>query len=152
MIGVVTFTGIEQELKDFLVVAGYQNVETAHYGNIRSINTMEKVDVLILFGTVRPNPDDLLLKTKAMFFDESEIDPEYDKHAVDSVSTKWGYTVRLESGRYTEDDRIQAMHRQASTWEMYQAFHRARPLLRTPKSPLKVFVYSALPIPGGKQR
>jgi len=146
-IGVVTFKLVEQELAQYIRDSGYTNVATMHYRNVRSINTLEHVDVLVMYGSTRPSRDHIEVGAKALFFDEKALD--FTQRSVkESLQTIHGYSVMTKSTRYVKDERLAAYQRQVGDWEMYQAFHRARPHLRTADDPLKVFVYSTIPIPG----
>ena len=69
-IGVVTFNEIEQELAGYLRENGYKNVVSAHYRNVRSVNDLEKVEALVLYGSTRPSRDHIEVGAKALFFDE----------------------------------------------------------------------------------
>lgn len=148
-IGIVTFDEIEEELSAYVHSAGFENVVSVHYRNVRSVNTLEKVDVFVMYGSTRPSREHIQVGAKALFFDEKPLD--FTQRSVkESFRTIQGYSVTTNSMRYVNDGRLAAYQRQVGDWEMYQAFHRARPHLRTAADPLKVFVYSTIPIPGVK--
>jgi len=145
-IGLVTHSDIEDEAQEQLTELGFKDVLTLHYWNLRSDNSLEDVDVLILFGCPSPNPVDLIEEAQAFFANEEPFETQWT-YVDEKLTKRDGTSVPVKVGGYHDDERLQAYFEQKCQWELYQALHRCRPIRTAPNKEKVIFVYTNMPIP-----
>lgn len=144
-IGIITFKEIESEAATEIRSMGFDSVRSLHYYNLRSDNSLKDVDVLILLGCPSPRADELLEDAQAFLWDEPTLkDTSWTSRRV-MLPYKGGKAYADVGGFYGEP-LLNAYYRQTAQEELYQAFHRARPLRGT--RPLDIIIFTNVPIPG----
>jgi hypothetical protein len=105
---VYTHAALEAEVN-----AKYPFVATQHFWSGRGKDEFKDLDVVILFGTAEPDPQDLLDECRALHSDEDvPIDPQ----------------PHPDNHRHRKDERLQTLLLMRREEEMEQAAHRLRPV------------------------
>ena len=147
-IGVITHAGIEDEITTYLNGAGFPNVTTIHYFGQRGTNELENHKVLVLLGCPIPNPVGFQEEAQAFFDGDDLLNfdtwDDHDDFLEMVDDTKYSVVVKT----YRGDENLEAYYDQKCKFELYQAVHRIRPLIRDDE--MNIFVFTNMPIPGSK--
>ena len=132
-VGIITFQDIEEDCRQALGELGLKDdrIISDHYYNVRGENTFTGCRLLVLVGYPNPNPQGLYEEACALFSGEKPV--------ISREAQRWDSHLVLRNGRKLavqnifgyKDARLQALLLQKSRSELYQAFHRARPLVKT---------------------
>lgn len=145
-VGIIAHQHIEDDLKRRMKKRGQDPSRVRHFHALMGANDLADVDVLILAGTPFPNSVELEGQAAAIWPDEP-LDNEMTYRLAHYEGADWGVEVQGYSNR-----RLSALWRGVLESELYQALHRARPLLvgQDGRNSLTVYILSEHPIPGVK--
>jgi hypothetical protein len=136
---------IEQEARDRVAAAGFEDVRSLHYGDERGSNELESVRVLILLGLPIPNPRDFTEEVQAYLHDAGPL--EFDWELADQrIHLRGGISVPISVRGYWRG-RVGDYYRQKVQYGLYQALHRIRPYIPTDDE-RHVFLFTKMPVPG----
>lgn len=150
-IGIITFKNVVDDCKAALVQVGYSadHIVTGWYYNLRGDNDFTDCDILVVLGYPIPNPQGLYEEACALYQDDPRPIVRDQQFFDDDLHLRNGYKVKVEGIRGYQDDRLHRLYLQKSRWELYQAFHRSRPLLRGDSGGVtEVLVFTDVPIHG----
>jgi hypothetical protein len=155
-VGIITYQELIPDCINALQELGYTHsddpeqsqIVTGYYYNLRGANEFIGCDVLVLLGFPGPNPQGLYEEACALFQDDPEpISVDQDRYS-DRIRLRNGHSIPLAKMLFGySDPRLQALLRQTSREELYQAFHRGRPF--APKTSVQeVLLFTDVPVPG----
>jgi len=124
---VYTHAAIEEEVKQ-----RYPQVATQHFWSGRGKDEFKDYDVVVIFGTAEPNPQELLSECRALFAE--------DPVPISSLPLPQDH-------RHRADERLETLLLMRREEEMSQAAHRPRPAWAE-ASPKTIIVMSHLDLPG----
>ena len=140
----------------------FPQLKTGYYYGQRGSNEFIDCDVLIVFGTPNPNPNELERQAEALYWDQ-EVLRTQTMLEPRSFQQRNQATLKTRVRAYA-DPRLQEMLRGKREEELLQAIFRARPLsldpnyhqqglldfepqLRAERQQVTIYVFSALPLP-----
>ena len=148
-VGMITYKGLLDDARTALVEAGIdpKRIEADYYWNVRGSNLFTDCDFIIILGYPFPNPQGLYEEACVLYDgDMPPITDEPEYFALD-MRLRGGQTFTIQNIRGYKDNRLQALYRQKSVSELYQAFHRARPY--GPATSVKeVLLFTDVPVEG----
>ena len=151
LVGIISFKNVVEDCKQALVDIGVpaDHITIGWYYNVRGANDFSSCDVLVILGYPVPNPQGLYEEVCAVY--EGDLIPVVREAEYFDVplNLRNGNSVVVEDIRGYKDRRMHALYLQKSRWELYQAFHRSRPLLKEAAGGVTdVLVFTDVPIPG----
>lgn len=148
-VGIITFKNLVDDCVRALVEVGYEadNIVTGYYYNLRGDNDFQDCDIVVALGFPVPNPQGLFEEACALF--EEDMPLSRDTALFDDViKLRNGNEVKVKGIMGYANDGLNRLYLQKSRWELYQAFHRARPYLKGDSdSVTEVLVFTNVPIP-----
>lgn len=156
-VGIITFKDVVEDCKAALTEVGYQwrekkdetQIVTGYYYNLRGDNDFTDCDMLVVLGYPIPNGQGLYEEACALYQDAPQPITREPKFADDWLELLNCHKVKVRGIRGYQDDRLHRLHLQKSRWELYQAFHRSRPLLKGEDGGVtEVLVFTDVPITG----
>jgi hypothetical protein len=146
MVGVICLMDVEIELKKAGPLP--RNVMTAQYGATTGMNGFSEVSDLILIGRIEPAPYAMEKAARLLFKQPvAELPPPYYPRMARGMAVRRSEQVITVYGSYHPDKGAEALRWAACEAELLQALHRARPINRTPSTPLRIHIVSNTCLP-----
>ncbi len=155
-VGIITFQELLPDCVGALQEVGYtfsedpahSEIVTGYYYNLRGANEFAGCDLLALIGYPMPNPQGTYEEACALFQDDPEPISKEPAYYPDRLHLRNGHSVTIAHELFGyKDPRLQALLRQKSRAELYQALHRARPFAPT-TSVREILLFTDVPVPG----
>lgn len=150
-LGIISFKDVLDDCVAAADEVGFprSSIETGWYYNLRGDNDFENCDLLVVLGFPAPNPHALYEEACALFRDDPNPISTEIMRFDDVLQLRDGGTANVDGLFGYADDRLHRLYLQKSRWELYQAFHRSRPLISGESEDQKdVLVFTNVPVPG----
>ena len=152
-VGIISFKDIVEDCKAALMEVGYalDQIVTGYYYNLRGDNDFQHCDILVVLGYPIPDPQGLYEEACALYHDDPEPISRERLPFDDKLEMRSGRSLAIEKIPGNKDDRLHSLYLQKSRWELYQAFHRSRPLIKDEAGgATEVLIFTNVPIRGVK--
>ena len=145
-IGVITHKQIETLLVKRLNAAGYNNVSSMHFYNLRGSNQFERNRVLVILGCPIPNMSGFREECEAFFYDDDRELVFNPTSRTSALAMRDGRSFAVNTFGYWQPP-VSNYYRQKCHAELYQAIHRLRPY-RQRKYDRHIILFTNMPIKG----
>lgn len=147
-VGLITFKPLRGEFEQVLADAGFDEDHRVmdHYWNVRGSNDFSSCDFMVMVGYPYPNHQGLYEEACVLFSNDAEAVGTERAYFNLPMHLRNGQTLPITRIPGYADPRLQALYKQKSVSELYQAFHRARPYAQT--NVREVLVFTDVPIDG----
>ena len=149
-VGILTFKRHRDHFRKSLRDIGIpdDDIVTGYFWNLRGDNDFFNpvpCDILAVIGYPRPNEETLYEEVCALF-DDDETPISRERTVYDEpLQLRNGHQVTVKQIDGYEDDRLEALYRQKSRSELYQAFHRSRAYIEGGVK--EILVFTQIPVP-----